>query len=174
MANKTLHSLQFPGLSDVYVLPEQASEFSTSSTYAVGQYVTYRGVLYKCTTAVSHAGSWTGSTNWSATDVGTELRSIESNHYTKTEEELLLATKQNTLTFDNFPTSGSVNPVKSDGIFKSRVPMDGMGKNLLRNWYFVGGGTGRGIFPVNQRGQSSYSTSSEANIDGWRFSSSGG
>ena len=74
MANKTLHSLQFPGLSDVYVLPEEAPEFNSESTYAVGEFVTYQGVLYKCTTAVTTAGSWTGATNWSATDVGTELQ----------------------------------------------------------------------------------------------------
>lgn len=30
------------------------------------------------------------------------------------------------------------------------------GRNLLRNWYFPGGGTGAGIFPVNTRGQASY------------------
>lgn len=30
------------------------------------------------------------------------------------------------------------------------------GRNLLRNWYFHGGGTGAGIFPVNTRGQASY------------------
>lgn len=39
---------------------------------------------------------------------------------------------------------------------KNAVPRYGKGKNLLRNWYFVGGGTGRGIFPVNQRGQTTY------------------
>ena len=74
MANKPLHSLQFPGLSDTYVVPEEAQEFSSESTYAVGEFVTYQGILYKCTTAVTTAGSWTGATNWSATDVGTELQ----------------------------------------------------------------------------------------------------
>lgn len=51
----------------------------------------------------------------------------------------------------------------------SRVPVYGAGENLLRNWYFVGGGTGRGVFPINQRGQSSYS--SGYSIDRWRISS---
>ena len=65
-----------------------------------------------------------------------------------------LSGKQNTLTFDDSPTSGSDNPVKSSGIF------DGLqrkaNRNLLRNWLFTGGGTGAGIFPVNTRGQASY------------------
>lgn len=43
-----------------------APAFSTSSTYAVGEYVTYNGGLYRCTTAVTTAGAWTGSTNWTA------------------------------------------------------------------------------------------------------------
>lgn len=36
--------------------------------------------------------------------------------YTKAEEEALLATKQNTLTFDTTPTAGSTNPATSGGI----------------------------------------------------------
>ena len=41
-------------------------------------------------------------------------------------------------------------------------------KNLLDNWYFVGGGTGTyGVFPVNQRGQASYSTNQAYCVDRW-------
>ena len=43
-----------------------APAFSTSSTYAVGEHVTYNGGLYRCTTAVTTAGAWTGSANWTA------------------------------------------------------------------------------------------------------------
>ena len=39
-----------------------------------------------------------------------------SDVYTKTQADTLLAGKQNTLTFDNAPTAGSNNPVKSGGI----------------------------------------------------------
>ena len=47
--------------------------FSTSATYAVGDMVVYAtdGKCYKCHTAVSVAGAWTGNTNWS------ELQSYE-------------------------------------------------------------------------------------------------
>jgi len=40
--------------------------------------------------------------------------------------------------------------------------------NLLDNWYFVGGGSqsGNGVFPINQRGQTSYSTKGYG-IDRW-------
>lgn len=45
--------------------------------------------------------------------------------------------------------------------------VEGINPNLLRNWYFVGGGTGRGVFPVNSRGVTSASATSEYFIDGW-------
>ena len=43
--------------------------------------------------------------------------------------------------------------------------------NLLDNWYFVGGGSqlGYGVFPVNQRGQSSYNNSNAYTIDRWKL-----
>lgn len=51
----------------------------------------------------------------------------------------------------------------------SKVPVYGMGKNLLRNAYFVGGGSQQGgqQFPINQRGQTSY-TGAGYGIDGWQ------
>lgn len=53
---------------------------------------------------------------------------------------------------------------------KTRVPVYGMGKNLLDNWYFVGGGSqlGDGIFPINQRGQTSYTSIVNYTVDRWK------
>lgn len=52
----------------------------------------------------------------------------------------------------------------------TRVPNYGMGKNLLRNWYFAGGGTGVGVFPVNQRGATSGTTVNNTySIDAWTW-----
>ena len=48
-----------------------APAFDATKTYSVGEYVTYEGGLYECTTAVAIAGAWTGSTNWTATDMTT-------------------------------------------------------------------------------------------------------
>ena len=49
------------------------------------------------------------------------------------------------------------------------VPAYGKGINLLRNWYFVGGGSQQGgrQFPLNERGQTSYS-GSVYTIDRWK------
>ena len=67
------------------------------------------------------------------------------------------------LTFDATPTASSTNPVQSGGVYtdvRTRVPVIGMGKNLLDNWYFLN--------PVNQRG----ATSGSAGycIDRWKAS----
>ena len=45
-----------------------APEFSTTSTYAVGSYVTKDGRLYRCISAVSSAGDW-DSSKWSETSI---------------------------------------------------------------------------------------------------------
>lgn len=42
-----------------------------------------------------------------------------TNYYTKSQTDTLLADKQDTLTFDNVPTSGSTNPVKSAGVLSA-------------------------------------------------------
>ena len=102
---------------------------------------------------------------------------LQGQGYTKSETDTLLATKQDTLTFDSAPGFGSLNPVRSDGIYKTRAPIYGLGKNLLRNWYFIGGGSQQAsgstaAFPINTRGipsgTTSTTTSSTYFIDGWK------
>lgn len=44
-----------------HILGLDVDTFSTTSTYAVGDYVVYDGKLWKCTTAVASAGAWTGN-----------------------------------------------------------------------------------------------------------------
>lgn len=58
---------------------------------------------------------------------------------------------------------------------QARANIQASNPNLLRNWYFVGGGSqlGYGVFPINQRGQTSY-TGVTYTIDSWRCTNSGG
>lgn len=51
---------------------------------------------------------------------------------------------------------------------RANIAAGGSNRNLLDNAYFVGGGSqlGDGVFPINQRGQTSYSNSSYG-IDRW-------
>lgn len=41
-----------------------ADTFDSTATYAVDDLVMYNSLLYKCTTAVTTPGPWTGTTNW--------------------------------------------------------------------------------------------------------------
>ena len=54
-----------------------ADVYSESSTYAVGAYVLYENKLYRCTTAVSTAGAWTGVSNWTLVTVDDELTQLK-------------------------------------------------------------------------------------------------
>lgn len=74
---------------------------------------------------------------------------------------------------DATPTADSGNLVSSGGVkaaLDERIPVLGMGRNLLDNWYFVGGGSqlGDGVFPINQRGRTSYSGNTVYSIDRWQ------
>ena len=59
--------------NDLDLVENIFAQFSTTSTYAVGNVVAYQGHLWKCITAVSSAGAWTGATNWEQTTVETLL-----------------------------------------------------------------------------------------------------
>lgn len=50
------------GLYDSFSVPA----FNTSSTYEVGDYAYYGTTVYKCIAAVTVAGPWTGSSNWTS------------------------------------------------------------------------------------------------------------
>lgn len=50
-------------MNDITGAPFDTAEFSTSETYAVGDYVKKDGKYYKCKTAVSTAGAW-DATKW--------------------------------------------------------------------------------------------------------------
>jgi hypothetical protein len=50
--------------ADLGLTKNLQNAFSTSLTYAVGDIVVYSSKLYRCTTAVTTAGAWTGTTNW--------------------------------------------------------------------------------------------------------------
>lgn len=77
MANKHLESLKFPGLSDIYTMtPEIASEYSSSATYAVGDYAVHSGKLYQCTTAISTAEAWTAA-HWTEAKLADDVSQLK-------------------------------------------------------------------------------------------------
>lgn len=49
---------------------QYADVFSELNTYPIGAVVLYSNAIYKCHTAVTVAGAWTSTTNWTAVTVG--------------------------------------------------------------------------------------------------------
>lgn len=70
--------------------------FSSASAYSVGDYVIYNNLLYKCTTAITTPGDWTGSANWERVTI-----------------EEILATKANTSSLATVATTGSFNDLSN-------------------------------------------------------------
>lgn len=56
-------------------ITDLAPAYSTSGTYAVGDYVTYNGNVYRCTTAITTAEAWNAS-HWELTNVGDEMSDV--------------------------------------------------------------------------------------------------
>ena len=69
---------------------------------------------------------------------------------------------------DQVPIEDSTFPVASGGVYATRVPMLGMGKNLLDNSYFIS----ENNVPINQRGASTYNSASYT-IDRWYLHNGG-
>ena len=52
-----------------------APVYSTSGTYAVGDYVIHNGQLYKCTTAITTAEAWTAA-HWTVAEIATDVSNL--------------------------------------------------------------------------------------------------
>ena len=55
-----------------------APEYSSSASYAVGDYCVYDSVLYRCTTAITSGEAWT-SGHWTAVKLGQEVSYLKEN-----------------------------------------------------------------------------------------------
>lgn len=65
------------GMMKNYISPGIAAQYSTSSTYNVGDYVIYNDSLYRCTTAITTAESWTAG-HWKAITLTDDLQTIKT------------------------------------------------------------------------------------------------
>ena len=81
MANKTMHHLIVGDdnyeIVDASVRGSMADEYSSSSTYSVGDFVMHNGQLYECNTTIGTAEAW-NSSHWTAKTVANELSSLMS------------------------------------------------------------------------------------------------
>lgn len=98
MADKNLNSITFPGLPDKYKVAQVADEYSSSSTYAVGDIVNYLGTTYRCTTAITTAENWTAG-HWTPVKIAKEVTDLKSSLNAVTEHRNLLPTGTKSVTF---------------------------------------------------------------------------
>ena len=64
-----------------------AAKYSETSTYALGDYCTHDGNLYRCTTAITEAEDWTEA-HWTETSVTAELIAIYTALQNKAEKSV--------------------------------------------------------------------------------------
>lgn len=64
-------------LASSFVTPGTAAAYSSSATYAVGDYVFYGGTLYRCNTAITTAEAWTAA-HWTAAVLGDDVADLKS------------------------------------------------------------------------------------------------
>ena len=63
------------GMMKNYISPGVAAQYSSSSTYNVGDYVIYNDSLYRCTTAITTAETWTAA-HWTAAVLSADVANI--------------------------------------------------------------------------------------------------
>lgn len=65
------------GMMKNYISPGVAPQYSSSATYNVGDYVIYNDQLYRCTTAITTAETWTAA-HWTAAVLGDDVGDLKS------------------------------------------------------------------------------------------------
>lgn len=118
-----------------------ADEYSNSSTYQVGDYCTYEGALYRCTTAITTAEDFDIS-HWSLSKVSSDFVDLNSDQTISGDKTFSNGVKTNRIASTASLTiigSGWVNINGYDGIRPSQTGKD-IGSPVLpwKNIYFTG------------------------------------
>lgn len=112
LVNNTVQKYNYESLEN-YNTPD----FSTSSTYQVGDYVMYQGKLYKCTTEITTSGAW-DSTKWSLAILSDDVADLKT-AIIKNDEDI--EELQNGLIYSTTVTeleiTTSNQSIKNDGTF---------------------------------------------------------
>lgn len=85
-----------------------APTYSTSATYAVGDYVLYNSGLYECNTAITTAEAWTAA-HWTAVKVGPEMTALRNGLVSvlASDATTISGTTENHADLDNYRTPGN-------------------------------------------------------------------
>jgi len=103
------------GMMKNYISPGVAQIYSSSSTYAVGDYVLYQDTLYRCTTAITTAEAWTAA-HWTAAVLGDDVGDLKS---AIQQDESVIYTTGGAYAVAASPTGYRLN--ESDGLCSSNA-----------------------------------------------------
>lgn len=144
-----------------------AQEYDPTATYAVGDMVIYRSVLYRCTTAITTPEEWTAA-HWTETMVSDAYRQAVDQD--AIDRNLMALGLTGAAVGDLVRVAGVDANGKPTSWRKAPLCEVKTGENLLINWYFVGGGSqsGGGKLPINQRRQTTWSNPGYT-IDRWKL-----
>lgn len=114
-------------LANSFITPGVAGAYSSSATYAVGDYVYYNKTLYRCITAITTAEPWTAA-HWTAAvlgnDVG-ELRSGLSNVLTDVLDVQKFASDSSSyLSTNGYLTTITATDPRSESLLSYRMPLE--------------------------------------------------
>lgn len=93
------------------LMADIAPTYSASAVYPVGAYVYYNGDLYRCTTAITTAESWTPA-HWTAAVLGDDVSSLKS-ALSHIDGNLNLTWEQGGLNFSNSVENGNTNYIRT-------------------------------------------------------------
>ena len=145
MAEKTFHSITLPGRGESITarVPLTAAEFSPSVDYEVKDYCTYRGKLYRCTTAHAAGLGWKAA-HFTPTDVDAEFdRKLDipvsqaGEPENPREGDLWIDSDENSPIYnvDTSPTLGSTNAVQSGG---TKVALNSLDSRKMEHGVITG------------------------------------
>lgn len=121
------------------VLNAMAPAYSTSATYAVGDYVNYNGGIYRCTTAITTAESWTVG-HWTAVTLGADLEGQVSD--LKTQLGGIVTPTTNLVTLKNMSTgvitsTGDLDETKTNYKTTDFIPVTPRGEYYFKGFQYV-------------------------------------
>lgn len=122
-------------------LAGKQSTLTTAQQNAVDSGITSTEVLKIATNASNIASLQSGKQNLITTNSKLSSDLVDdtsaTNKFVTSSEKITWNNKQNALTFDNVPTSGSTNPITSGGVFTTLASKGGVYRGTFNNWNAV-------------------------------------
>lgn len=118
------------GMMKNYISPGVAAQYSTSATYDVGDYVIYNGQLYRCTTAITTAETWTAA-HWTAAVLGDDVGDLKADLFVLIDEVTPIDYK--IIRNRGFDLNTGTFPIESGWDITDFIPVNGGDTLLIYN-----------------------------------------